>query len=196
MPAKKYTQGKSRPGVRRGADDSAPTSPLAVPASPADPASPTADPASPPAVPASPPAVPASPAQSPLPPAQSPPHEAEETTEEGEEEEQPPKKKNYGWSLSDEQEQDLVEWLQANNFLWLRSSKYYHRKKQAWEQKALELGISLKHLQNWWKNVKDWFVKLSKKTSGQATRVLTDRDRWILKNIAFYKSKYISLSYI
>ncbi|KAG0720306.1 hypothetical protein GWK47_048787 [Chionoecetes opilio] len=42
-----------------------------------------------------------------------------------------------------------------------------------------ELGISLKHLQNWWKNVKDWYVKLSKRTSGQATKMLTERDKWV-----------------
>ncbi|KAG0699576.1 hypothetical protein GWK47_025779 [Chionoecetes opilio] len=54
--------------------------------------------------------------------------------------------------------------------------------------KAKELGIILKHLQNWWKNVKDGYVKLSKRTSGQATKMLTERDKWVLKNIAFYKS--------
>ncbi|KAG0721673.1 hypothetical protein GWK47_045996 [Chionoecetes opilio] len=31
-------------------------------------------------------------------------------------------------------------------------------------------------------------VKLSKRTSGQATKMLTERDKWVLKNIAFYKS--------
>ncbi|KAG0718565.1 hypothetical protein GWK47_052213 [Chionoecetes opilio] len=86
--------------------------------------------------------------------------------------------------------QDLVEWLQSNTYLWLRSTKDYHRKKASWEMKAKELGISLKHLQNWWKNVKDWYVKLSKRTSGQATKMLTERDKWVLKNIAFYKSKF------
>ena len=58
--------------------------------------------------------------------------------------------------------------------------------------KAQEIGVTFKHLQNWWKNVKDWYLKLSKKTSGQATKLLTDRDKWVLKNIAFYKSKYMS----
>lgn len=106
-------------------------------------------------------------------------------------------RKRYScWSFSDEQEQELVEWLQAHTFLWLRSTKDYHRKKAAWEQKASDLGVTLKHLQNWWKNVKDWYVKLQKKTSGQATRVLTERDQWILKNVAFYKSKYKSIAYI
>ena len=101
----------------------------------------------------------------------------------------PPK---HAWSLPDQTEQDLVEWLQGNNYLWLRSTKDYHKKKAAWEMKAEEVGVSLKHLQNWWKNIKDWYVKLAKKTSGQATKLLTDRDKWVLKNLAFYKSKYMS----
>ena len=111
----------------------------------------------------------------------------------------PPKKKGRkagvkkaGWSLPDVVEEELVEWLKNNTYLWLRSTKDYFRKKAAWEEKARELNISLTHLQNWWKNVKDWYVKLSKKTSGQATKTLTGRDRWILTNLAFYKSKYIS----
>ncbi|KAG0712592.1 hypothetical protein GWK47_018156 [Chionoecetes opilio] len=130
----------------------------------------------------------------------SPPHEEEEEEEEEEQQQQPaPKTKGkgkkkadaapkQGWSLPDTTEQDLVEWLQSNTYLWLRSTKDYHRKKASWEMKAKELGISLKHLQNWWKNVKDWYVKLSKRTSGQATKMLTERDKWVLKNIAFYKS--------
>ncbi|KAM4570219.1 uncharacterized protein PAE49_009429 [Odontesthes bonariensis] len=125
--------------------------------------------------------------------------------EEEEEEQEPGRKKQKGkgkgkgkrkadgapkqaWSLPDEVQQDMVEWLQGNSYLWLRSSKDYHKKKSAWEMKAQEIGVTFKHLQNWWKNVKDWYVKLSKKTSGQATKLLTDRDKWVLKNIAFYKS--------
>ena len=130
--------------------------------------------------------------------------------EEEEEEQEPDSKKQKGkgngkgkrkadgapkqaWSLPDQVEQDLVEWLQGNSYHWLRSTKDYHRKMSAWEMKAQEIGVTFKHLQNWWKNVKDWYVKLSKKTSGQATKLLTDRDKWVLKNIAFYKSKYTSL---
>ena len=130
-----------------------------------------------------------------------------EPTQPEEEEEQEPepgwkkgkgKKKADGapkqaWSLPEETEQNLVEWLQGHSYLWLRSTKDYHKKKAAWEMKAEEIGVSYQHLQNWWKNIKDWYVKLSKKTSGQATKQLTDRDKWVLKNIAFYKSKYMSL---
>ena len=139
------------------------------------------------------------------------PKSPEPTPRQEEEEEQEPGRKNQkgkgngkgkrkadgapkqAWSLPDQVEQDLVEWLQGNSYLWLRSTKDYHRKKSAWEMKAQEIGVPYKHLQNWWKNVKDWYVKLSKKTSGQAKKQLTDRDKWVLKNIAFYKSKYMSL---
>ncbi|KAG0712739.1 hypothetical protein GWK47_017768 [Chionoecetes opilio] len=123
----------------------------------------------------------------------SPPHEEEEEEEEEEQQQQPAPRRRargrrrhdaapkQGWSLPDTTEQDLVEWLQSNTYLWLRSTKDYHRKKASWEMKAKELGISLKHLQNWWKNVKDWYVKLSQRTSGQATKMLTERDKWVLK---------------
>lgn len=132
------------------------------------------------------------------------PKSPEPTPRQEEEEQEPGRKKQKGkrkadgvpkqaWSLPDQVEQDLVEWLQGNTYLWLRSTKDYHKKKSAWEMKAQEIGVTFKHLQNWWKNVKDWYVKLCKKTSGQATKLLTDRDKWVLKNIAFYKSKYMSL---
>ena len=98
----------------------------------------------------------------------------------------------YIWAFSPEREMELIEWLKANNYLWLRSSKDYVRKKAAWEEKARELKVTLKHLQNWWKNIKDWYVKLIKKTSGQAAKQFTDRDRWVLTNLAFYRSKYMS----
>ena len=97
-----------------------------------------------------------------------------------------------GWSLPDVIEEDLVEWLRSNSYLWLRSTKDYKRKKESWEQKAEELNVSLEHLQKWWKNLKDWYVKLLKKTSGQARKPLTGRDKWVLNSLSFYQSKYIS----
>ena len=93
------------------------------------------------------------------------------------------------WTLRDDQEEEVVEWLQANDFLWLRSSRDYHKKKAAWEEKARSLGVSLQHLEKWWKNTKDWYVKIRKSKSGQAARQYTERDRWLLKNLAFYTRK-------
>ena len=52
-----------------------------------------------------------------------------------------------GWSIPDTVEHELVEWLRSNSYLWLRSTKDYKRKKQAWQQKADELKISIVHLE-------------------------------------------------
>ena len=93
-----------------------------------------------------------------------------------------------GWSLPDCVEQDLVEWLRANSYLWLRSTKDYKRKKEAWQHKVDELNIQLIHLEKWWKNLKDWYVKLKKKTSGQACKPLTGRDKWVQSSLSFYQS--------
>ena len=98
--------------------------------------------------------------------------------------------KKGSYTLSLEQEEQVVEWLQGNDFLWLRSSRDYTRKKAAWECKAAELGITLQHLEKWWKNTKDWYVKVKKGKSGQGAKRLTDRDRWLLTHLSFYSSKY------
>ena len=99
--------------------------------------------------------------------------------EEEEQETQPVRKKGTGkqkdgatkktWTLDENIEQNLVEWLQGHSYLWLRSTRDYHKKKDAWQRKAKEIGVSYQHLTHWWKNIKDWYVKLCKKTSGQAT---------------------------
>jgi len=96
------------------------------------------------------------------------------------------------WTLPQQTEDDLVEWLAANPYLWLRSTKSYKRKREAWELKAQSLDVTHEHLTKWWKNVKDWYLKLLKKTSGQARKQLTERDTWVLKNLSFYKGKNMS----
>ena len=94
------------------------------------------------------------------------------------------------YTLPQEQEELVIDWLKSNDFLWLRSSRDYSRKKAAWEAKARELDITLLHLEKWWKNTKDWYVKVKKGKSGQGARRLTDRDRWLLTHLAFYNSEY------
>ena len=39
--------------------------------------------------------------------------------------------------------------------------------------------------------VADWYVKISKKTSGQATKMLTEGETWVLQHCGFYKGQYI-----
>ena len=86
------------------------------------------------------------------------------------------------WSLDAAVEEDVIERLEGNNYLWMRSKKAYKQKRAAWEMKAQELGINVEHLEQWWKGVNDWYVKISKKTSGQATKMLTERETWVLQH--------------
>lgn len=102
-----------------------------------------------------------------------------------------PKALKKDWSLDAAVEEDVLEWLKSNPYLWMRSKKGYKQKRAAWEMKAQELKINVKHLEQWWKGIKDWYVKLSKKTSGQATKMYTERENWVLQHCGFYKGQYI-----
>lgn len=95
------------------------------------------------------------------------------------------------WKLPPDTEQDLVEWMRDRSYLWMRSSRDYKKKTEAWEAKAEEIGISADYLGHWWKHLKDWYVRLIKVASGQERKPLTDRDKWVLKNISFYKGQYL-----
>ncbi|XP_050410985.1 uncharacterized protein LOC126825391 isoform X1 [Patella vulgata] len=92
------------------------------------------------------------------------------------------------WKLPPDTEQDLVEWMRDRSYLWMRSQRDYKKKTEAWEAKAKEIGISTDYLGHWWKNLKDWYVRLIKVASGQERKLLTDRDKWVLNNISFYKA--------
>ncbi|KAH3697788.1 hypothetical protein DPMN_085298 [Dreissena polymorpha] len=48
--------------------------------------------------------------------------------------------------------------------------------------KDREVGIHVEHLEQWWKGLNDWYVRLSKKTIGQATKMLTKRLTWVLQH--------------
>ena len=90
------------------------------------------------------------------------------------------------YSLTQEQEEDLVEWMRENEGVWRRGHRLYKTRRTLWAVKAEQFGVTIEHLEGWWKSVKDWFVKLMKKKSGDARKKLTDRELWILDHISFY----------
>ncbi|XP_063970789.1 uncharacterized protein LOC135157796 [Lytechinus pictus] len=91
--------------------------------------------------------------------------------------------------LSDEQEEELVEWLKSNPELFNKSHQRYKDidlKNSIWEDKASELGMqSGDHLQVWYKSMRTRFGKLRKIMSVNKSRQLTWRDQWILRNFDF-----------
>ena len=89
-------------------------------------------------------------------------------------------------SRSQEQEEDLVAWMRENDAIWRRGHHMYKARKQLWTTKATDLGVSGDHHEGWWKSVNDWLVRQMKRQSGQATKKLTGREKWIIDRIAFY----------
>ena len=94
---------------------------------------------------------------------------------------------------SDDEEDELLDWVQNNPCLWnrgLNSFKDTKKKDKLWHDKAKEKGYNdLEHIRGWWKDIKDQFVKLDKTDckSGDGAKFYTDRQQYILTRVAFYR---------
>ena len=93
----------------------------------------------------------------------------------------------HDYSLEAEMEANLLEWMVEHEEVWRRGNRLYKKRREIWAAKADELGLELDHIMGWWKSVKDWYVRLTKVKSGQAARNYTDRERYILDSLQFYK---------
>ncbi len=95
---------------------------------------------------------------------------------------------------SDDEEDELLDWVQNNPCLWnrgLNSFKDTKKKDKLWHDKAKEKGYNdLEHIKGWWKDIKDQFVKLDKTDckSGDGAKFYTDRQQYILTRVAFYRA--------
>ena len=92
--------------------------------------------------------------------------------------------------LGDEVEDELVEWIQQHESLYDKTKKGYRKtdeKKRLWQSKADELKITLQALMVWYKSQRTRYGKLLEKKSGQGTKLLTDREKWILEKWSFLK---------
>lgn len=102
------------------------------------------------------------------------------------------KKARQSFTLTDEHEAIMFEWLRENECLWKRGHKKFKdtKKKEAlWDEHAERLGYTRAHLQGWWRGMHTWYVKLHKLKSGQAVKEHTDREKDILRECAFYESQ-------
>ena len=82
-------------------------------------------------------------------------------------------------------EEDIIEWLLQNPILYAKGTKEYkdtQKKQRMWEKKAKELNLeSAKIQQTWYKSMRTRLSKLTNQKSGDGTRDLTNRDRWLLE---------------
>jgi hypothetical protein len=93
--------------------------------------------------------------------------------------------------FSDNEEQDIVQWLQENPILYNKKLREFStggpKKKQLWETKAAELGCTATQLFRWWESMRTMYGKLSKTQSGQAAPNLTERQKWIVDTFVFMR---------
>lgn len=92
-------------------------------------------------------------------------------------------------SLSPEQEQVMVEWLEAHPILYNKNLKSYKdrvRKEMLWLEKAAELGKPVPVLKTWYTSLRVRYVRLRKKFRDPDPK-LTDREEWVLKVFDFLR---------
>ena len=94
-------------------------------------------------------------------------------------------------TLSDKNEDDVIEWLKQNPCLYDKTLKEYRnvsKKAKLWADKEKELDIEPNRLSIWVDSKRTQYGKLTsnKPSGGPATR-LTQRDEWIIERFAFMK---------
>lgn len=95
-----------------------------------------------------------------------------------------------------EQEQDMVDWLQAPNQECLLNKKHRNYMKKGlkdalWEEKATEMEKSSEILKKWYSNMRTRYGKLRQAPSGSGSLELTERDQWILRHFEFLRPHLI-----
>ena len=96
------------------------------------------------------------------------------------------------YTVSEEHEDDLLEWLRENEYLWRKGHRQYRdtkKKQAAWREKADSLGYLVEVLLGWWKHIHSWYGKLHLKKSGQAAVKLTDREKYIMATCSFLEGE-------
>ncbi|XP_032869111.1 uncharacterized protein LOC116966869 isoform X2 [Amblyraja radiata] len=103
------------------------------------------------------------------------------------------------YNFSREQEEELVDWYQANTDLYDKNSNYYRsktKKSALLHSKAKEFpGCTYAQLCRWIKGQRTRYGKLSRSASrsGSGGKKVTDREQWILDKWAFMETHIIRL---
>ena len=115
------------------------------------------------------------------------------------EESQPPSKKcrKANLNLTDDNEEDIVDWIKNNELLYnkgLKSYKDTQKKSRLWGLKAKEFGLEAKDLQTWYESMRTRFGRLSVRKSGDGAREITERDQWILTSFNFLSRHIVRIA--
>ena len=100
-------------------------------------------------------------------------------------------------TLSDEEEESMVEWLRAHPEMYNKKMKAYkdsHKKEALWRKKAEDLGKDVEVLRVWYRSLRTRLGRLLKTKSGQADPEVTERDRWILGSQEFLRVHILAVT--
>ena len=95
-------------------------------------------------------------------------------------------------TLTDEQEEEMVEWIVNTPMLYDKKLTDYRDKAKrikAWNDQAVHLGVTPDELTTWYRNMRTVFGKLREKAkkpkSGDGASALTERQTWVMKSFNF-----------
>ncbi|XP_041354914.1 uncharacterized protein LOC121372581 [Gigantopelta aegis] len=99
------------------------------------------------------------------------------------------KKAKVVTDLTTEEEESMVEWLEAYPILYNKKLQAYKdtaKKERLWMEKATEMGKSVLVLKTWYTSLRSRFGRLKKKSGDEATEAeMTERDLWIVRRFEF-----------
>jgi hypothetical protein len=87
-------------------------------------------------------------------------------------------------------EEGILDWIKENEVLYNKGNEGWKdtgKRKALWATKAEQIGITATELSTWFLSLRTKFGKLTKDKSGDGAKRFTDRDKWILTNLAFLK---------
>ena len=114
--------------------------------------------------------------------------------EEGGGNEKKRKERKEALIIDEPTEDKLVEWVQSHPELYDKSKADYRKtaaKKALWQKKADELNYNVEDLICWYKSQRTRLGKILTRKSGQAAKILTSRENWVLEKWSFL-TKFIT----
>ena len=92
--------------------------------------------------------------------------------------------------LTEQEEDEMIEFLRENTFLYDKKRKLYHDRNlrdSAWTRQAAKLSRTKEDLEVWYDSIRTRYGKLLKdmKKSGSGAKDHSDRDKWIMAQLSF-----------
>ena len=97
--------------------------------------------------------------------------------------------------LTDEQEEQAVEFIRQHEEMYDRVNSMYHnrdRKDRLWDECSALIGVPKKEIQRWYDSQRSRYGRFKSGKSGQAAESLTTRQAWLKEKFAFLDSHIIA----